>query len=228
MNWFNKKIVKPIKSVYLCLRYPFLYPRNRWTDLHYNNWTIINKCKKLYSEAFAIGGKDNDFKTITVNKTKAVEYHILKWFHDVLLQYIFCIPTYTELDALDDGWRKAFGLQICQEIKESLLRDGGKKLLRKYRIIQIKEKYGHLEWYSTWYTKEITKIIQKYEYISFRTCIYCGKPAYGYTGGYVLPYCEDCADDYAKAHMHVFGSSEDETWYGYFSTKNKEEPDQEE
>ena len=227
MNWFVNKIIRPIKSAYLCLRYPFLYPRNRWTDLHYSNWAIIEKCKKLYSEAYMMGNKENHFKPILISKRKAVEYCILKWFHDVFLQYIFCIPKYTELDALEDGWRKAFGLQICQEIKESLLRSGGKKLLKEYRITQIKEKYGHLEWYSNWYTKEITKIIQKYEYISFRTCINCGRPAYGYTGGYIRPYCEDCSDEYDKAHMHIFGSSEDNTWYEYFSTSFKEEPDQE-
>ena len=29
---------------------------------------------------------------------------------------------YTELDSMPEGWRKAFGIQMCEEIKQELLR----------------------------------------------------------------------------------------------------------
>lgn len=51
-------------------KYPFLIPRNRWTD-------VISK--------------DYDY-------------------------------TYTELDAMPDGWRWAFGEQMCEEIRNALLK----------------------------------------------------------------------------------------------------------
>ena len=40
LDFIKRKIFKPIKSTYLCLKYPFLYPRNRFTGKHYNNWRL--------------------------------------------------------------------------------------------------------------------------------------------------------------------------------------------
>lgn len=101
---------------------------------------------------------------------------------------------YTWLDDMPDGWRNAFGLQMCEEIKQALLEEGGAKLLSEYRIVQIKEKYGYLHWYS-WTTKKVQDIIRKYEELSARTCIQCGKPATKITTGWIAPYCDDCIDD---------------------------------
>lgn len=70
-------------------RYPFLLPRNVWTD-------------KV----------DEDF-----------DY------------------SWTLLDEMPDGWRKAFGEMVCEEIRNELLRFG-EKALEEYRIEQIKEKYA--------------------------------------------------------------------------------------
>ena len=36
------KFLKIIESSILCLRFPFLYPRNRFSGLHYTNWKIFN------------------------------------------------------------------------------------------------------------------------------------------------------------------------------------------
>lgn len=51
---------------------------------------------------------------------------------------------YTELDAMPEGWRISFGIQMCQEIKSELIRFN---YLNDYRITQIKEKLGQLRWY---------------------------------------------------------------------------------
>ena len=40
IKFIKRKIIKPIHSTYLCIRYPFLYPRNRFTGLHYTNWKL--------------------------------------------------------------------------------------------------------------------------------------------------------------------------------------------
>ena len=55
--------------------------------------------------------------------------------------------SYTELDSMPDGWRKAFGEQMCEDIREELVRA---EYLDQYRITQIKEKYGTLCWYDFW------------------------------------------------------------------------------
>ncbi len=36
-----------LKNTWLCIKYPFLYPRNRFTDEHYTNRIISNKIHKL-------------------------------------------------------------------------------------------------------------------------------------------------------------------------------------
>ena len=47
--------------------------------------------------------------------------------------------TFTLLDEMPDGWRKAFGEMLCEEIYNALVECGG---LDDYRIEQIKEKFG--------------------------------------------------------------------------------------
>lgn len=297
------KIFHTIDSIILCVRFPFLYPRNRFTDLHYTNWDFLDyikavrqknssymsvrvmsdsskefhyntpmhpaidtkveevdgnknhtvttySIKKSSSEDYVIcrEEKNNKQRTLQFNviwchanqmhtyhpdfgwidltscfknmpasklfithdengeystyhftyvKNKFTEYWVkfLEWFHEYVLGFIFCIPTSNELDALDTGWKKKFGIAICKEIRRSLIKD---KLLFKYRISQIKEKFGTLRWYDNVSTDEIFKIISKYEGISEHTCISCGKPAKYITSGWMCPYCEDCISEKGK------------------------------
>lgn len=107
--------------------------------------------------------------------------------------------SYTELDAMPTGWKKAFGEEMCEEIKEELEDKG---ILDEYRISQIKEKYGMLCWYDFGCTeKMLHEIIPKYEKLSKRTCICCGKPATKITLGWISPYCDDCCpmNEYATS-----------------------------
>lgn len=91
---------------------------------------------------------------------------------------------------LPDGWRKCFGLKICKEIKKELKKTKNKE----YHVTQIKEKFGSLRWYSNHTTESIEKIIEKYEKISARTCIYCGKETDYLTLGWIVPICMSCAN----------------------------------
>lgn len=101
--------------------------------------------------------------------------------------------SYTELDAMPDGWQKAFGEQMCEEIREELVRVD---YLQKYRITQIKEKYGTLRWYDFGCTERMLReIIPKYEHLSARTCIRCGNSATKVSTGWISPYCNACADN---------------------------------
>ena len=150
--------------------------------------------------------------------------------------------SYTELDAMPDGWRKAFGEQMCEEIQKELEKFD---YVDKYRILQIKEKFGFLHWYDSgapigklsdvdetvvvdewknqpksdykenyWYYVgmneegkyifehrkilelcKIPEIISKYEDISEKTCIICGKPATKMSVGWISPWCDDCASN---------------------------------
>ena len=278
------KLYKMVESSWLCLRFPFLYPRNRFTGRHctnvlgrlirklykdsvqeisitatqekgditprekfYNNiyltfldyrvelekhnkklfiWRTKDKIKHevdlakiLYNDdkfeiigtslIFAISGKpivkvhvkvkdENDtndygfcFNNVEIitNKWKHFWHDIISWIDCEILDRILFIPTFTELDAMEPGWRKAFGIQLCKELKAQLKKD---KYLYKYRITQIKEKWGYLHWYDCGASKEVHDIISKYENISWNTCLVCGKPATKISSGWILPYCDDC------------------------------------
>jgi len=267
------KLKKTIESTILCIRFPFLYPRNRFTGLHYNNWRIIEfhrKWWKLTGDTFFLkivkekeplisyGNINDHIYTLRVKgdylqvcnehgkpwisipisnygKGHIVRYgwrkteksfepvlivgedwedaeevnhfievvhakwlrrwiQFLDWINDWPLQLLHCIPSHTELDAMDKGWRKAFGIQMCKEIRTALLKHGWKALF-KYRIMQIKEKWGELCWYDSYAPKGVFDIIRKYEDISRHTCIDCGAPATKMSTGWICPYCDNCIGD---------------------------------
>lgn len=110
----------------------------------------------------------------------------------------------TELDDMPVGWRKAFGEQMCEEIRNALLECGGEEALDKYRVTQIKEKYGYLQWYDSNGFREVDKIIRKYERISRFTCINCGEPATKISLGWISPYCDKCAKELSSEGFVMF------------------------
>ena len=103
---------------------------------------------------------------------------------------------YTELDSMPDGWRKAFGEQMCDEIQKELVAAG---LVDDFRIVQIKEKYGSLRFYFDGGNKAIHDIVSKYEKLSARTCIDCGAPATRVTTGWICPCCDSCVPPKMKS-----------------------------
>ena len=288
------KLQKVLKASLLCIKYPFLYPRNRWDDRHHTYLLsgYTNRLHKKSTLDIGITGKlekDNSKKFISIDsafdltvklsndKTKAIirngseikEYEISKvvwgdkfevigvtiefaltgrpiimfhvktkdetdntnygfryddlefvtnkklynwykfvsWTDKEILDRILFLPGHTELDAMPKGWRKAFGLSICRDIKAELKKHKG--ALRKYRITQIKEKFGGLEWYDWWSTEKMYKEIKpKYHLLSMKTCINCGKPAEYISKVYVSPYCSDCA----KTKENYVKMTEENAW----------------
>ena len=102
--------------------------------------------------------------------------------------------TYTWLDDMPNGWRLAFGLDLVDEIYQELVKYD---FVDKYRIIQIKEKWGGLRWYDNGvpHDSKVYDIIRKYEEMSFKTCIKCGKPATRISTGWISPFCDNCIEE---------------------------------
>lgn len=102
--------------------------------------------------------------------------------------------TWTELNDMPNGWRAAFGEEMCAKIHELLKRAN---YVDKYRIVQIKEKFGELRWYDNGCPREIydemENIRWEYEDKSTHTCINCGKPATKISRGWISPWCDECA-----------------------------------
>ena len=121
-------------------RYPWLTPRNRFTDQPYKNEEYL----------------------------------------------------YTELDNMPDGWRKAFGEQMCEEMNDEML-TWPKKEYDGFRITQIKEKWGALRVYVNYGSEKLYDIIAKYTTTSRVTCLQCGRPARWISRGWIAPWCDDCA-----------------------------------
>jgi len=294
---FNYKFLHTIDSIILCIRFPFLYPRNRFTGLHYNNWKMLDKIKELRKESvvsfnvsetiepyeiqgylsgievqkklddeyekmfdgirhddqyvyyfidgdgneipvmrtyknikyrFKIldkneqprmlvwteinGGiwiditdekplfkskdgepKESSYYRVVINKKLSRKADRIEWFHKYVLNTIFSIPKYNELDAMEEGWRRRFGMDMMKELRKQLSKEN---YLYKFRITQIKEKFGGLRFYVECASKEVYSIIDKYGSMSFGICINCGKDAKYKTTGWVLPYCEECIKEH--------------------------------
>jgi hypothetical protein len=119
------------------------------------------------------------------------KYKFWDWIDKNILDRIFIFPKYTELDALKGykGWYKIFGEDLLKELRKQLVKD---KLLYKFRIRDIKEKWGVLEIYTNYRTEGIIQLLDKYRSLSRKICVYCGKPATYCTKGWVRYICEDC------------------------------------
>lgn len=90
------------------------------------------------------------------------------------------------LDEVPEGW---------EEFTRKVLADIDKHQTPDFRIVQIKEKYGHLRIYAQDYTDEIDDIIDRADYDSSRVCAHCGATAeYTRTVGWILPLCRSCVD----------------------------------
>ena len=99
--------------------------------------------------------------------------------------------TYTWLDDMPDGWRIAFGDLLCEDIQAELEKFD---YVDKYRISQIKEKFGALRWYDEGVPVgcKVEDIIQDYSHISEFICIGCGELDVPCTDGWIVPVCKEC------------------------------------
>jgi len=147
-------------------------------------------------------------KTEEENKKLCDKYPFLAWYGDPLymgynenhaLDY-----KYTWEDEVPAGWRKAFCPQIWDELKAILEKAN---YVNDFRFVQIKEKWGTLRLYYSGVPEEIYDEIEawesKYDKLSEKTCIHCGKPAKYMSIGWISPWCEDCAKEIDNAIIKI-------------------------
>ena len=97
------------------------------------------------------------------------------------------------LDDFEYGWRKAFGLQFCKDIKKAFKEHKIPKYKWSKEIYweQIKEKWVALCLYAS-APEYIHDILDYYESISSHYCCRCGKLAKYWSCGWICPFCTDC------------------------------------
>ena len=109
---------------------------------------------------------------------------------------------FTELDDMPEGWRRAFGEEMCEELNQEIM-TWPQDVQKNFRITQIKEKYGLLCFYTYGESKRFREIVDKYTTRSKTTCFSCGRAARWISRGYISPYCDDCAREFFE---HFNGS----------------------
>ena len=154
---------------------------------------------------------------LMTNKELIDKYPFLKLDFDPLFGgHVFEI---TWLDALDTGWKKAFGKEFCDELLQSL-KDDNYHIATNYEdddgfhFEEIKEKYGSLRIYYNGHppNKYCTRdTIAKYEELSKYVCGHCGKPARYITNGWIYPLCEECIKEVYDDYIPI------EKFYGFDS-----------
>lgn len=175
MKRFFHNLGHTVYSIYICIRFPFLYPRNVWTGEHWNSWKLRDHMCNIFKENTTCN-HENGFSIVWNSRWNRFRWNFCG-FLEGFLGIFHCIPTYNLLDWMPDGWRKAFGIRLCEDIKKELLKTGGRKLLRSYRVYDIKEKWGCLRWDDAGGTAGLYKIIAMYEELSQHYCIVCGELA---------------------------------------------------
>ena len=112
--------------------------------------------------------------------------------------------SFTWMDDIPLGWNIAFGKQMVEELGALLEKYNYQD---EYSICQIKEKFGGLRWYDNGFPtegyEEYKEWLDKYEELSFKTCIDCGKPAKYFTRGWITPISEDCAKEYEYTEQQL-------------------------
>lgn len=96
---------------------------------------------------------------------------------------------------IPDGWRKSVVPKLVDELVDVL-----GPHVDDFVISDCKEKFGELRVY--WYYEnpigddllydKIEEIIGKYELISRKTCVKCGRLATTQSRGWILPFCPGC------------------------------------
>ena len=91
------------------------------------------------------------------------------------------------------GWWKAFGLDLCEELRQDLIKCN---YLYDFRMLEIKEKWGELRIYTCGLPEgsDTWDIIDDYSALSRNICISCGKPDVCMINmaGWIQPICFDC------------------------------------
>ena len=169
---------KILNSIILCIRFPFLYPRNRFTDKHYNNWKIQKLMTNITSKYLEFWLREKPNKKLYYVRLFSeyggdgwttwwapIALVSLRIFHNIL-ELFHCIPTYTELDILKSeapGWYKNFGIQICKDIRTQLIKDtkkyikGKKGFVGKFKAL-FKNPFTHfriMQWKEKWGAMEL-------------------------------------------------------------------------
>lgn len=104
-----------------------------------------------------------------------------------------------------DGWFDLiYDLSKKLEFLILLLPDEQRK---EMKASQVKEKFGGLRFYMTYYNEDMAKLIREAENKSYHICEECGKPGQLVKAGWYYTSCKDCAK---PEHKNQFKDKDEE------------------
>lgn len=197
----------------LLSKYPWLYPINSWDSYELGNYdysfTELDSMPKgwrlAFGDAICEEIQQELVKYDAVNTYRLLQvkekYGSLRWY-DTGIPIGKLSDSYIVLSLTQDERRSKYPqyansqyiwkdfdvehyiLPFSEEAKSlsrEELKEYNSEAVYHYRVYKILEKC------------RISYIIDKYESISARTCILCGKPATWESKGWISPYCDSCA-----------------------------------
>lgn len=172
----------------LCARYPFLVPR-----VYPSGLVAFDP----FDMADDDGTEDPRYPGISTYRTEPRDRSLL--------------------GDMPEGWARAFGIEMCEDIRTLLLAMrpdavSDTEQLLTYRVSQVKEKFGTLRWYAGGGLirneldsgkdgthrdgiayRAIDDIVELYSDVSGRCCVMCGTfDDIRWTRGWVGPMCRGC------------------------------------
>jgi len=90
-----------------------------------------------------------------------------------------------------DGWFDIL-VDLCEELEP--LVEAATYSISPFEVMQVKEKFGGLRFYTSWGNKEIWAAIDKAEKRSLETCEVCGKPGRPEGPGWIKTLCPECRE----------------------------------
>jgi hypothetical protein len=106
------------------------------------------------------------------------------WFSLIDLLSKAILPYVDKLNKQNEEW---FNEQ--DEETKSML--GGPEV---FGVVQVKEKFGGLRYYTSQHTEEIGKLIDLFERLSYQTCEVCGNLGQARGGGWIKTLCDEHAN----------------------------------
>lgn len=115
---------------------------------------------------------------------------------------------------LNAGWAIAFGAELINDMEIAkkntyILPDENDKdnvFDSKFKLVQIKEKFGSLRFYADGMTEAMSTVASVYETISYHACIKCGNiQNIARTDEWIQPICRQCArlEDSKREALHL-------------------------
>lgn len=99
-----------------------------------------------------------------------------------------------------DGWMDLIH-RLCTDIQAELEAPGNEELKERFWVVQVKEKFAGLRFYTYNTNDVIDGLVEQAERDSYRTCESCGEPGLPRMGGWYRTLCDRHAKERGQTEV---------------------------